>query len=129
MLREAGLGIRGLRIAELNDPDRWIIGPDSYNHELIDTEVYARWQRRFGETVQWGRVLSSNVVAVPVDSAIFVAVAFLGVLPGAVLMDIFVVNVVVKGLVTLLSIPLIYTVRPSRVVRGDDWNPLEPASS
>ncbi|HJR91447.1 MAG TPA: queuosine precursor transporter, partial [Acidimicrobiia bacterium] len=53
--------------------------------EFIDTEVYSAWARRLGERHQWGRVLSSNAVAIPVDSAVFVGVAVLtGVFPVAV---------------------------------------------
>lgn len=81
--------------------------------ELIDTEVYSAWVERFGGRLQWGRVLSSNAVALPVDSAIFVAIAFVGVVPAAVAWEIFWVNVVVKGLFTVVSIPLIYTVKDS----------------
>lgn len=80
--------------------------------ELIDTEVYQRWVDRFQHLHQWGRVLASNSVAVPLDSALFVSVAFLGVLPSPVVWEVFWVNVVIKGLVTLISIPWIYLVKP-----------------
>ncbi len=43
--------------------------------ELIDTEAYSMWVRRFGERHQWGRVLASNSIAIPIDSAIFVGLA------------------------------------------------------
>lgn len=82
--------------------------------ELIDTEVYARWVARFGQRQQWGRVLSSNSVAIPVDSAIFVGLATaFGVFPPEVAWSIFWVNLVIKYLVALLSIPLIYWVKPT----------------
>lgn len=88
--------------------------------ELIDTEVYSAWVRRLGQRHQWGRVLSSNAVAVPVDSAIFVGVAVLtGVFPSDLAWAIFWVNVVVKGLVALVSIPLIYTVRDVPSISSD----------
>ncbi len=88
--------------------------------ELIDTEVYSAWVRRLGERHQWGRVLSSNAVAIPVDSAVFVGVAVLtGVFPTVVAWSIFWVNVVVKGAVTLVSIPWIYLVRPDPLVSPD----------
>ena len=80
--------------------------------ELLDTEVYRSWVRRFGETRQWGRVLVSNTAAVPLDSLLFVIIAFSGVLPGAVMIEIFWVNVVFKLAVAVLSIPWIYWVRP-----------------
>jgi hypothetical protein len=78
--------------------------------ELIDTEAYSAWVRRFGARHQWGRVLASNAVAVPVDSAIFVVLAFVGTVSAADAWEIFAVNVVVKGVVAVVSIPLIYTV-------------------
>jgi hypothetical protein len=81
--------------------------------ELIDTEAYSRWVARFGEKMQWGRVLFSNAIAIPVDSAIFVGLATLfGVFPPEVAWSIFWVNVVLKALVTVVSIPWIYWVRP-----------------
>lgn len=78
--------------------------------ELIDTEAYSRWVQRFGERYQWGRVLASNAVSVPIDSVIFVTIAFAGLLPTSVILSIFWANVIVKGAVTLLSIPGIYLV-------------------
>jgi hypothetical protein len=82
--------------------------------ELIDTEAYTLWVRRFGERLQWGRVLSSNAVAIPVDSALFVGIATaLGAFPPEVAWSIFWVNVLFKGVVTLVSIPWIYLVRPT----------------
>lgn len=83
--------------------------------ELVDGEVYERWVHRIGERHQWGRVLSSNAVSVPLDSAIFSAVAFGGVLPVAVVVSIFWSNVIVKGLTTLFSMPMIYAVKPNKV--------------
>lgn len=80
--------------------------------ELIDTEAYSRWERRFGERRQWGRVLVSNAVAIPVDSALFVVVAFAGVLSLGDVGEVLATNVAVKGLITLVSIPWIYLVRP-----------------
>ncbi|NOX24300.1 MAG: queuosine precursor transporter [Actinobacteria bacterium] len=84
--------------------------------ELVDTEVYSRWVKAFGERLQWGRVLSSNAVSIPIDTVIFVAIAFGGVFSGAVLLDIVRTNIVIKGIVTIASIPLIYMVKPGRVV-------------
>jgi len=82
--------------------------------ELIDTEAYSLWVGRFAARHQWGRVLVSNAVAIPVDSALFVGLATLfGVFPVAVALTIFWVNVVFKGVITLISIPWIYLVRPA----------------
>lgn len=86
--------------------------------ELIDTEVYQRWVDRFHVQYQWGRVLSSNAVAIPADSALFVSIAFIGVLPSEVVWQVFWLNVAIKGLVTLISIPWIYLVRPDPIDVG-----------
>ena len=86
--------------------------------ELIDTEVYRRWVVAFGEKRQWGRVLVSNGFAVPIDSVLFVLLAFAGVLGTGVILEVLAVNVVLKLVVTFLTIPLIYTVR-HRPVRED----------
>lgn len=76
--------------------------------ELIDTEVYQLWVNKFKNKLQWGRVLVSNGVSVPLDSLVFVVVAFAGTMSSAILFSIFLSNVLVKGISTLISIPLIY---------------------
>ncbi len=79
--------------------------------ELLDTELYHLWVSRVTRRYQWARVLVSNAVSVPVDSLIFSWIAFGGVLPGAVVWSIFLANVLIKGLTTLLSLPGIYLVK------------------
>ena len=79
--------------------------------ELIDTEIYELWVRRFGQRRQWGRVLASNAISVPVDTVLFTLIAFLGVLPTDVMIALFLSNVTMKGVVTILSIPGIYMVK------------------
>ena len=81
--------------------------------ELIDTEAYSRWVDRFGSRLQWGRVLSSNAIALPIDSAIFVLIAFAGDLSGSAMWEIFWLNVIFKGVVTIISLPWIYLVKPA----------------
>jgi queuosine precursor transporter len=83
--------------------------------ELTDTEVYSAWVRRVGERLQWGRVLSSNTVSIPVDSGLFTVLAFGGVYSWGVVASIFWANVLVKMAVTVISIPWIYLVRPEPV--------------
>ena len=79
--------------------------------ELIDTEIYHLWQTRITEKFQWMRVLSSNAVSIPVDSLIFCWGAFGFVLPHDVVWSIFFANVIVKGAVTIISLPSIYLVK------------------
>jgi len=79
--------------------------------ELADTEVYRLWVNRFRQRLQWMRVLSSNAVSVPLDSALFCGLAFIGRMPFAVVVSIFWANVLLKGVVTVISLPWIYLVK------------------
>ena len=79
--------------------------------ELIDTEAYHLWVTRITRRFQWARVLVSNAFSVPLDSLIFCWGAFGGVLPVGTVWSIFWANVLVKGLVTLVSVPGIYLVK------------------
>lgn len=78
--------------------------------ELIDTEVYQFWVSKITTKHQWARVLVSNAVSVPIDSIIFALIAFSGVLPQETVWLIIWANIAIKGIVTLISIPLIYLV-------------------
>jgi queuosine precursor transporter len=93
--------------------------------ELLDTEVYHWFVRRVTARFQWARVALSNAVSVPVDNALFAVGAFGALpfladhaltLPWSAVWDIFVVNLVVKAAVSVLSVPLIY-ITPDR-----DWS-------
>ena len=78
--------------------------------QLADTEMYHLWVTRVTRRHQWARVLVSNAVSVPLDSLLFSWGAFGGLLPGATVWSIFAANVIVKGAVTLVSLPAIYVV-------------------
>ncbi|UCE56720.1 MAG: queuosine precursor transporter [Desulfobacterales bacterium] len=84
--------------------------------ELIDTEIYHFWVSRITRRYQWLRVLVSNTISIPVDSLIFCWVAFGFALPHSVVWSIFFSNVIVKGLVTLVSLPSIYLVKERQEV-------------
>lgn len=81
--------------------------------ELVDTEIYHLWTTKVTRRFEWARVLASNAASVPLDSLVFSWLAFgLGFgLPASEVWQIFWSNVVVKGLVTLASLPAIYLVR------------------
>ena len=94
--------------------------------ELIDTEVYHWWVTRITTRHQWARVLVSNAVSVPIDSLIFAIGAFAPLaflsqhqqdlsLPWAAVWDIFWVNVWIKGIVSVCSIPFIYVAKDQRL--------------
>ena len=93
--------------------------------ELTDTEVYHWFVTKVTAGHQWARVVVSNGISLPIDTALFCVLAF-GAIPGlrqnaltlpwSVVWDIFVVNLGVKALVTVASVPLIY-------LSGDrDWS-------
>jgi uncharacterized integral membrane protein (TIGR00697 family) len=95
--------------------------------ELVDTEVYHWFVTRVTTRHQWARVAVSNAVSIPLDNAIFAIGAFGALpfladdaftLPWSGVWDVFVVNLVVKGLVSALSLPLIY-LAPDRDWRAD----------
>ncbi len=73
---------------------------------LIDTEVFAWWRAHVGG-YRWLRVLTSNAVSTFVDSATFITLAFWGVFPVWPLIE---GQYLIKMGVTLVSIPLIYTI-------------------
>ena len=85
--------------------------------ELTDTEVYHWFVTRITRRHQWARVLVSNSVSIPVDNLIFSVGAFGWSLPWITVFEIFLFNLMVKYLVTLVSIPLIYAV-PDRARRA-----------
>jgi len=94
--------------------------------ELADTEVYHLWVTRVTTRMQWMRVLISNAVSIPLDSLIFCWGAFgqwWGLfpegLPAATVWSIFWANVLIKGAVTLLSLPGIYLVPERSSMPGE----------
>jgi len=78
--------------------------------ELIDTETYRIWVEKVTTKHQWARVLVSNAISIPVDSFLFSMLAFWGVFPQTVVFSIFLSNMIIKGITTIISIPGIYLV-------------------
>ena len=95
--------------------------------EFIDTGIYQRWVRRFGAELQWGRVLSSNAVSVPVDSVVFTLLAFAGTtgVTTATLVSIIWANIVIKGATSLVTAPVIYATGSMPDVSLDEERPEE----
>jgi len=91
--------------------------------ELLDTEVYHVWKTRLPKAPQWSRVIASNAVALPVDSLIFAFLAFVILpplfgaesLPVAAVWPIIGGQVIFKAIVTVVSLPLIYTVKDEQI--------------
>ncbi len=74
---------------------------------LVDTEIFAWWRTRVAGP-KWMRVLISNAISTLVDSALFISIAFAGVLPVGPLIR---GQYLVKMGVTVVSLPLIYATR------------------
>ncbi len=85
--------------------------------QLVDTEVYSRWLKRFGAKHQWGRVLVSNLISIPLDRILFLAIAFLGNWSGDQFMAAFVGTTVARLVFGFISIPGIYLVEE----HSQDW--------
>jgi len=73
---------------------------------------------KYLEENQWGRVLFSNLLAIPVDSVIFAFIAFWGILPVSVIWSIILANILVKSAVSAISFPSIYLI-PDNLIPSD----------
>ena len=132
------LAVYMLMLSRLPSPDFFALG-DSWNaifaivpavtigsivaelaSELTDTEAYHFWKTRFPAAPQWSRVLVSNAVSLPIDSIVFTLLAFVLLPPvfgaeampfGAAVTRIASGQILYKAAVTVLSLPLIYTVK------------------
>lgn len=82
--------------------------------ELLDTRLYSFIRRHFGTEKQWLRVLGSNAVSVPVDTALFLLLAFAGRYEWAVLVSMFISNLLIKYAVSIISLGSIYLVKEDR---------------
>ena len=82
--------------------------------QLVDTEVYTRWVERFGGEHQWGRVLVSNAIGIPLDRILFILLAF-GITEG--FMEAFIGTTIVRLIFGIISIPGIYLVEE----HSQDW--------
>lgn len=90
----------------------------------IDTEVYHFWKTKFPTFPQWTRVLTSNIVSLPIDTLVFSVLGFV-LLPlvfggepmplAAALARVISGQAIYKLAVTFVSMPLIYSV-PDREV-------------
>ncbi len=82
--------------------------------ELLDTHIYSLVKAKYGSKKQWLRVLLSNAVSIPIDTLIFLAIAFAGVLPLSVLGSLFIANLLIKYIVNIFSLGGIYFVKEDR---------------
>lgn len=82
--------------------------------EIIDTEAYRIWTTKITKKHQWARVLVSNSFSVPIDSILFCWIAFSGSMPNVVVWAIVWSNILIKGITTLIGMPLIYLVKEKK---------------
>ena len=85
--------------------------------QLVDTEVYTRWVARFGQENQWGRVLVSNAISIPLDRILFLLLAFTGAWTQEEFVAAFVGTTIVRLVFGIISIPGIYLVEE----HAEDW--------
>ena len=85
--------------------------------QLVDTEIYTRWVARFGQEKQWGRVLFSNLVSIPLDRVIFLLLAFAGAESTDMLIEMFIGTSIVRLVFGIISIPGVYLVED----HAEDW--------
>ena len=85
--------------------------------QLVDTEIYTRWVERFGGAKQWGRVLFSNIVSIPLDRILFLLLAFIGTMSTDGLVEAFIGTTIVRLVFGIISIPGIYLVEE----HSQDW--------
>ena len=79
--------------------------------EFTDTEIYHLWVTKITTRFQWTRVLTSNLISIPIDTFIFAFLAFYGTMPTHSVMQIVWGNIIIKIFVTIISLPWIYFVK------------------
>ncbi|OGY46329.1 MAG: hypothetical protein A2744_01790 [Candidatus Buchananbacteria bacterium RIFCSPHIGHO2_01_FULL_44_11] len=79
--------------------------------ELIDTEIFSAVYKKLNDLMA---TFLSNLAGLIIDSLIFGTIAFLGVLPLKTVMEIIFINIVIKFILSTLSVPTIKLV-PRRV--------------
>jgi len=82
--------------------------------ELINTSVYIVVRRKLGQRYQWLRVLFASGISIPVDSTLFLLIAFWGRVPTVVIGQMFLANILIKYVVMLVSFASIYLVKDDR---------------
>lgn len=76
--------------------------------DLLDTYVFEKFTRKFGDKKTWLRVAGSNLVSTAADSALFSFLAFYGVLPTPVIIASVWSSFIVKYIVSIVATPLAY---------------------
>ena len=96
----------------------------SYVNSLVLARLKVLTRGRF----LWSRTVSSTLVGQGIDTAVFLTIAFAGVLPGAVLWSVFVSNYVFKVAVEVLLTPVTYAV-VTGLKRAEGTDPFDTHTS
>jgi len=83
--------------------------------EFTDTEIYQIWVKHITRQKQWSRVIVSNAISIPLDSIIFAWIAFGGQFPSEIVWSIVLSNLIVKGITTVIGLPMIYMVKENPI--------------
>lgn len=86
--------------------------------QLHDVWAFHFWKSRTGDSMLWLRNNASTLVSQLLDSSIFCVVAFWGVFPGPVLLEIMFTTYAFKSFVALLDTPFLYLARRVGTVAG-----------
>lgn len=78
--------------------------------EIVDSNIYQWYTDKF-KKYQFMRIITSNFISVPLDSIIVTLISFYGVMPNSVLISITLVNIAIKYIITLITVPSIYLVK------------------
>jgi len=71
--------------------------------EALDTELFHRLKRHWII-----RILTSNAISVPFDSALFFLIAFAGILPNDMLLSLIATATIVKYSISIIALVLVY---------------------
>lgn len=86
--------------------------------QLHDVWAFQFWKERFPRHL-WLRNIMSTIVSQLLDTLVFVAIAFIGVFPGVVILQILLTTYLLKALVALLDTPCIYLAMRLRPDKGE----------
>ncbi len=81
--------------------------------ETIDTKVYELIKRKLNKKY-WIRVLISNGISIPIDTSIMSVIAFYGEMDNSVLVSIIITNIIIKIIITLISLFWIYFIKEDK---------------
>ncbi len=84
--------------------------------QFLDVKIYTFLKKKFPKREQlWIRNNGSTILSQLVDSLIFCTIAFAGVYPFDVWLDIFITTYLIKFVISLLSTPALYAARSFKI--------------